>query len=170
MPKTPLFVLCLVGLLSFAASKAQTLPPPSRTVFKCEEAGRVVYSDSPCLGAKRVNIRPVRGLNKLSGAERLGADVRQERLNEQIAEAYKPIFGETVEQRAKRHQRARLSAEARNKCDQLDIEIRRGKPDEGDGRRMRIKGSPFSVVYREEPTEIVAFVIHPGTKEPGHWL
>lgn len=144
MQKISLVVLCVLGLMASTASVAQTLPPPSRTVFKCEAAGRVVYSDSPCLGAKRVNVEPTRGLNKLSGAERTGADVRQERLNEQTAEAYRPIFGETAEQRAKRHRRARLSAEARNKCAQLEAEVGIGERDEA-----RVKGEElFSVQAR----------------------
>lgn len=122
--------LCVLGLMASAVSLAQTLPPPSRTVFKCEVAGRVVYSDAPCLGAKRVNVEPTQGLNKLSGTERIGTDVQRERLNKQIAEAYKPIFGETAEQRAKRHRRARLSPEVRKKCAQLDTEVAIGERDE----------------------------------------
>jgi len=51
---------------------AQTvkLPEPTRTVFKCEEAGKVTYSDAPCLGAQKVDVQPTRGLNKSSGTER----------------------------------------------------------------------------------------------------
>ncbi len=45
-----------------------------------------------------------------------------------------------------------------------------GKPDEDGCRRMRIKGFPFSVVYREEPMEIVVYAIRPDAKEPGYWL
>ena len=45
-----------------------------------------------------------------------------------------------------------------------------GKPDEGDCRRMRIKGFPFSIVYREELSEIVVFAIRPDAKEPDYWL
>jgi hypothetical protein len=35
---------------------------------------------------------------------------------------------------------------------------------------MRIKGFPFSAVYREEPAEIVVYAIRPDAKEPGYWL
>jgi len=34
---------------------------PAKTVFKCEENGKVIYSDSPCLGAKTVDVEPPRG-------------------------------------------------------------------------------------------------------------
>lgn len=102
---------------------AQKLPPPSRTVFKCDAGGKVVYSDSPCLGAERIDVEPTRGLNKSSGTEKVGSDVRRERHNEQIADALKPVFGETAQERAKRHARAKLGPEARSKCANLDRDI-----------------------------------------------
>ncbi|WP_147383844.1 hypothetical protein [Noviherbaspirillum sedimenti] len=102
---------------------AQSLPVPSRTVFKCEINGKVVYSDSPCLGAQRLDIQPTRGVDKSTGNERIGKDVRQERSDEQMAKAWEPIFAETPEQRAKRHRRAALKPEARTQCSRLDQEI-----------------------------------------------
>ena len=39
-------------------ASAQKLPPPSATVFKCQGHGEVVYSDSPCLGAEKLEIEP----------------------------------------------------------------------------------------------------------------
>lgn len=35
---------------------------------------------------------------------------------------------------------------------------------------MRVKGFPFSVVYREETAAIVVFAIRPDAREPGYWL
>ncbi len=102
---------------------AQKLPAPSRTVFKCESGGKVVYSDTPCLGAQRVDVEPTRGLNKSTGTEKVGSDVRRERQNEQMAEALKPIFGETEPERAKRHARAKLSPPDRAACSDLDRDI-----------------------------------------------
>jgi hypothetical protein len=99
---------------------AQTLPPPTRDVYRCELGGHVTYSETPCLGAKRVDVTPTRGLNKSSGVERTGPDVRAERLQEDMATALKPIFGETAAQRAQRHRRAKLHASARQRCQQLD--------------------------------------------------
>ena len=43
------------------------LPPTSRTVYKCQEGAKTVYSDEPCLGAQRINVEPTRGLDKSSG-------------------------------------------------------------------------------------------------------
>ena len=45
-----------------------------------------------------------------------------------------------------------------------------GKPDEENCRRLRIKGFPFSAVYREEASEIVIYAIRPDARDPGYWL
>jgi plasmid stabilization system protein ParE len=44
-----------------------------------------------------------------------------------------------------------------------------GKPDEEGCRRLRVMGFPFSVVYREEPTEIVVYAVRPDARAPGYW-
>lgn len=44
-----------------------------------------------------------------------------------------------------------------------------GRPDVEGCRRMRIAGFPFSVVYREEKTEIVVYAIRPDARKPGYW-
>lgn len=115
--------VALLTLFALAPCHAQKVPAPSREVFKCEENGKIVYSDAPCLGAKRVDVEPTRGLNKSTGSEKVGADVRRERMDEAMAKAVEPIFGETVEQRAKRHRRASLPAKAKVYCNRLDAEI-----------------------------------------------
>ena len=110
----------IFALLAATQSFAQKLPAPSREVYKCEQGGKVVYSDSPCLGAKRIDVEPTRGLDKSSGTERVGTDVRKEKTDEQMADILRPIFGETAEQRAKRHRRAALPAKVRLECRRLD--------------------------------------------------
>ncbi|MBN8507839.1 MAG: type II toxin-antitoxin system RelE/ParE family toxin [Burkholderiales bacterium] len=45
-----------------------------------------------------------------------------------------------------------------------------GKPEEAGCRRMRVKGFPFSLVYREEPDEVVIYAVRPDAKDPGYWL
>lgn len=113
----------LLALQLLLPAYAQSIPAPSRTVFKCEINGKVVYSDSPCLGAQRLDIQPTRGVNKSTGNERIGKDVRQERSDEQMAKVLEPIFAETPDQRAKRHRRAALKPEVRTQCSGLDQEI-----------------------------------------------
>jgi hypothetical protein len=57
--------LLAVCLLGSTAASAQSLPQPSRTVFKCKKDGKIVYSDSPCLGAEKLEVVPTRGLTPL---------------------------------------------------------------------------------------------------------
>jgi hypothetical protein len=45
-----------------------------------------------------------------------------------------------------------------------------GKADEAGCRRMRVKGFPFSLVYREEAEEIVIYAVRPDARDPGYWL
>lgn len=113
--------------LAFAslAAAAQSLPPPSRTVYRCEDGQKVHYSDTPCLGAKKVDVEPTRGLNKSAGREQVGQDVRREKQNEMMADALRPILNETPEQRATRHRRFKLEPAAKLECARLDIQLPR---------------------------------------------
>ena len=45
-----------------------------------------------------------------------------------------------------------------------------GGPDVAGCRRIRISGFPFSIMYREESTEIVIYAVRPDAREPGYWL
>lgn len=106
-----------------APASAQNLPAPSRTVFKCEVDGKVTYSDAPCLGARKLEVEPTRGLNKMSGTVRTGADVRREQHREIVAEAIKPLTGKNAKELETHGRRMRLAPEARNECQRLDGEI-----------------------------------------------
>jgi hypothetical protein len=99
---------------SFANGPAwsQNLPPPSPTVYKCELNGRIEYSDNPCLGAARLEIEPTRGLNKSTGREREGRDVRGERRREAFAEAIRPPTGKDAKQLDALSQRMKLTPNA----------------------------------------------------------
>jgi plasmid stabilization system protein ParE len=44
-----------------------------------------------------------------------------------------------------------------------------GRPEVEDCRRWRVKGFPFSIVYREQHEEIVVFAIKADAREPGYW-
>ena len=114
-----------IAVLSIAAASvaAQSLPPPSRIVYKCEDGKKVHYSDTPCLGAKRVDVEPTRGLNKSSGRVQPGRDVQDEKLNELMTDALRPLIDETPAQRATRHKRFKLEPAAKAECRRLDAEI-----------------------------------------------
>ena len=83
----------LVLLVASTHAIATNLPPPSRTVYKCEVGGKVHYSDSPCVGAQKVNVTPKRGMNKSTGRELTGSDLRREVFREQLSDAVRLITG-----------------------------------------------------------------------------
>lgn len=115
-------VLTALTVLTFAP-QAQSLPPPAKTVFKCEENGKIVYSDSPCLGAKTVDVEPPRGVSRLSGQERVGSAVQQERLREHVADAMRPLTGMNPKQYETFGRRQKLPADTQRECQRLDGRI-----------------------------------------------
>lgn len=137
----PLRVLTVRGFVALqalaltCAAAAQSLPPPSRTVYQCIESGRVQYSDAPCLGARKIEVEPTRGLNKSSGQERIGADVRREHFREGLADALRPLTGMDAKQLDRAGRRMKLSPDAQALCRRLDRDLplaeqaERGAPD-----------------------------------------
>lgn len=121
--RSQLALSCCLWLLGSAFALAQSLPPPSRTVFKCRKDGKVVYSDSPCVGAEKLEVEPTRGLNQASGMERIGSDVRRELQREGIANAVRPITGMDAKQFEIAGRRMHLTAEAQRECGGLDKNI-----------------------------------------------
>jgi hypothetical protein len=111
-----------VLFLSTTAVLAQglSLPPPSRTVYKCIVNKKTVYTDEPCIGAEKVDVEPTRGLNKSTGRELTGKDVSQERNSEFIAESLKPLTGLSAQQFEVAKHRTKLSAESKSECSSLD--------------------------------------------------
>ena len=116
-------LLGLHGLVTATQVSAQSLPPPSRTVFKCDQGGKTVYSDAPCLGAQRIDVEPTRGVSKLSGKELLGDDIRREHFREQMSDAARPLSGMDRKQYATFERRYRLGPDAQQECRRLDIHI-----------------------------------------------
>ncbi len=45
-----------------------------------------------------------------------------------------------------------------------------GAPGPAGTRKTKVKGFPFTVVYRDEPTQVVVFAIAPDKQQPGYWL
>jgi hypothetical protein len=41
-----------------------------KPVYRCETAGKVSYSDAPCVGAKEIDATPTQGMDKMTGASR----------------------------------------------------------------------------------------------------
>jgi hypothetical protein len=120
------------AVLALGTTQGQTLklPPTSRAVFKCEVAGKTVYSDAPCLGAQRVNVEPTRGLNKTSGREQVGNDVRNEQNREMFANAVRPLTGMDAKQLDVEGKRMKLTKDVQRECQRLDAEISVAEKDE----------------------------------------
>lgn len=83
----------------------------------------MVYSDSPCLGATKLEIEPTRGISKLSGRELVGADVRREQQREAFAEAVRPLTGMDAKQFDTQSRRMSLPAAAQQECRSLEQTI-----------------------------------------------
>lgn len=116
-------MLFAVALAAPMSGWSQTLPPASRTVYKCEQQGRIVYSDSPCLGAQKLEIEPTRGLNASSGRVRTGPDVQREKQRELVAEAVRPLSGMEAREFDRLGRRLKLPAASQRACGSLDQSI-----------------------------------------------
>jgi len=89
-------------------------------MYKCKVNGTTTYSDTPCLGATRIEVEPTRGVSKLSGTQRIGNDIAREQLQEGLATALRPISGMDTKQYAVFARRNQLPAPAQQECRQLD--------------------------------------------------
>lgn len=140
----------VTSLLLVAAStvaSAQTLPAPSRSVFKCNVNGKTTYSDAPCLGAESLEIEPSRGVGKT-----VGADVQRERHREMFAEAIRPLTGMDAKQLDLQGRRMKLSADAQRECRALDTQIPEAERAEArafGGQRDEVKMNLFSLRQRQ---------------------
>ncbi|CAN5190773.1 hypothetical protein BH10PSE16_BH10PSE16_39050 [soil metagenome] len=95
----------------------------SQPTYKCVTAGKVAYSDEPCVGAIVVDTTPTQGLDKITGTSKKGADVQKIEFNKAMAEALKPVFNETPDQRSQRHKRSKLLELDKLECGRLEGEI-----------------------------------------------
>ncbi|HYD76501.1 DUF4124 domain-containing protein [Ramlibacter sp.] len=113
--------LVFVGGLLFSSATCG-----AQAVYKCVSKGSVVYSHEPCLGATVVDTTPTQGLDKWTGKTRKGADVARTEHNKAMADALRPLFNETPEQRERRLRRAKLAPADRLECGKLDADIEAG--------------------------------------------
>ena len=57
-----------------------------------------MFSDEPCLGAKRVDVQPTQGMDKWSGKSRKGEEVRRNEHHRQLDKVTRPLHGRTHEE------------------------------------------------------------------------
>lgn len=117
-----IYLLCAACLLVPPFVTAQQLPPPSRTVFKCKHDGKIIYSDSPCLGAEKIDVEPTRGVS-ISGKPKAGADVQRELQREGFANAIKPLTGMDARQFDALGRRLQLPSNVQRECSDLDKRV-----------------------------------------------
>ena len=134
--KTSGSCLVVASLLLLTLPGHAQLPAPSRTIYKCEVNGKIAYTDEPCLGAQRLDVMPTRGVNKLSGQTRIGADVAREHRQEGMARAFKPLTGMNEQQFATETRRYRLDASSKRECRTLEAAILDNEQRERSGRGM----------------------------------
>jgi hypothetical protein len=111
-------IQCILTIMTLAVCP-QLVHAQARSVFKCTEGDKTVYSDAPCLGAQKIDAQPTRGLNKFTGKEATGRDVSLEKQHEAFAQAIKPISGMSADQLALAGRRLKLSTAAQQECKRL---------------------------------------------------
>ncbi len=111
--------LLLTLPLLLAAVSASAAPP----VYRCETAGKVSYSDSPCVGAKVIDATPNQGVDQMSGKSRKGRDVQRTELNHAFDDALRPLTGKSRDQMDVMRQRIKLPARDQGECRQLDARL-----------------------------------------------
>ncbi len=111
--------LLLTLPLLLAAFSASAAPP----VYRCETAGKVSYSDAPCVGAKVIDATPNQGIDQMSGKSRKGRDVQRTEINHAFDDALRPLTGKSREQMDVMRQRIKLSARDQGECRQLDARL-----------------------------------------------
>lgn len=112
-------------------------------VYKCDQNGKTVYGDAPCLGAKRVNVTPTQGADKWTGKSKKGEDVRTDEFQTAMSKALKPLLGETPEQYKTRHRRtqAGLTMRDMNRCTALDRQLQALEQTERDATGERLEST-----------------------------
>ncbi len=108
-------LLLLLALVCCAAPAFAQKP-----VYRCETAGRVSYSDAPCVGATEIDATPTQGMDKMTGKSRKGKDVRRDEYNTALAEAIQPLTGMNADEYRVYQRRFKLSPADKLECARLD--------------------------------------------------
>jgi hypothetical protein len=146
-------LLCAVA---FGIAQAQKLPPTSRTVYRCEVASKTVYSDAPCLGARKIDVEPTRGLSKSSGRELVGADVQREHNREIFAEAVRPLTGLDAKQLQVQGRRMKLTASEQGECRRLDADIPAAEFEEKNASKQTITEVQLRLLNLRKRSQVLA--------------
>lgn len=114
----PMLLLRALPLL-LSTLCASAAPP----VYRCETAGKVSYSDSPCVGAKVIDATPNQGIDQMSGKSRKGRDVQRTEFNRAMDNALRPLTGKSSEEMEVMRRRVNLPSREQGECRQLDARL-----------------------------------------------
>ena len=137
-------VAVLLGLLCCTTASAQ--------VYRCELEGKTIYSDAPCLGAKRVDTTPTQGMDKLSGRSRKSAEVRRDEHQKMVTEALRPFHGMSHQEMSPRYRRSqnRLTPAEHAECEALDGTIKQLEQREGSAQGDALKRTQMQLLQQRQ--------------------
>ncbi len=107
----------LGAILAICSGTAAIAQP---VVYRCETAGKVAYSDSPCVGAKVIDATPTQGMDKMAGRSRKGREVQRDEFNRQLDGAIRPLTSRSHEDMNVLRKRVYLPAKDQQQCARLD--------------------------------------------------
>jgi hypothetical protein len=111
------FIVIAVCSTSFAMDK-------SKTIYKCMEGKKVIYTDEPCIGGTVPEIVPTQGLDKATGKSLKGKDVQAIEHREMWVDNFmNPAFGIGRGQYKVMTERQKLPPKDKDECYQLDSKL-----------------------------------------------
>ena len=103
-----------------APYSTSTRTPP---VYRCEQGGRVIYSDEPCVGGRVIDATPTQGVDKMTGKTRKGKDVQRDEHNQMFDQAIRPLTGKSHAEMDVERRRYPLTAKDKLHCKALDFQL-----------------------------------------------
>jgi hypothetical protein len=96
----------------------------SKTIYKCMQGKKVIYTDEPCIGGTEPEIVPTQGLDKESGKSLKGKDVQALERREIWHENFmKPLTGMSREEYKILTERMKLPPKDKEECYKLDSKL-----------------------------------------------
>jgi hypothetical protein len=118
MRKLGFLLLMAISCSSFAAMDK------SKTIYKCMQGKKVVYTDEPCISGTEPEIVPTQGLDKDSGRSLKGNDVQALERREIWHENFvKPLTGMSREEYKILTERMKLPPKDKEECYKLDSKL-----------------------------------------------
>lgn len=111
-------------ITSAALAIASTAQAAGPAVYRCEQGGKVTYTDEPCMHAKEVDVTPTEGMNRWTGKEKVSRELRNKQHREirekGMGKALRPLTGQSDEQWQESLRYQRRPAETRDECRRLE--------------------------------------------------